>query len=611
MEQSANSPEGAFPAQSGSSTSDTTRQPNSNRSSMTVASTCSMRRIKDKLPWRVWLVAVIAFWERAAFWGLTTPWQNYMEHPAHYSQDQTPGALDLGQTMATRIYCAFYICYYITPTLVAPLADSYLGQYTTLVISALLYCCGCIALTVSSVPANLDRGWGLPGLLLAMAFIAIGGGACKAILVPFIADQYEETKPQVKTLKNGEDVVTDYELTLQYIYNLYFWVGNVGSLSQFATVFLERQYGFLSAYALCTGFMVVATGMLIVGKNWYIKAPVKVSVLPKAAKIITCATRHGFKMKRAEPEYQLEHYQATVSWDRVLVLELTRGLQACRVLLAFVVFYICFDQMQNNLISQASQMKLGHKYNDLLPGMNQIGCIVMGALVQECLYPYLHRRRIYISAITRITIGFGLVALSMLYATFVQNMVYSSAPCYDRPQDCALQLSISETQTTSGRPNVWIQAPLYFLIATGEVFAMTTAMEYAYEHSPKDMKVIVQAVNLLVAGLGSASAMALATVARDPWLTYLFAGLTGGMTLTTVIFWLIFRRSRRDGVVPEQSSTDTALPKGTQHVALEPILVATDSEAPGKTAITTTKEVQPQAASVSARASEATLCTGN
>lgn len=102
--------------------------------------------------------------------------ENYMEHPAHSDTSQIPGALGLGQAKATRIYCAFYIFYYVTPILVAPLADSWLGQYTTLVVSVVLYCCGCIVLTVSSLETYVDRGWGLPGLIVAMALIGLGGG---------------------------------------------------------------------------------------------------------------------------------------------------------------------------------------------------------------------------------------------------------------------------------------------------------------------------------------------------------------------------------------------------------------------------------------------------
>jgi POT family proton-dependent oligopeptide transporter len=37
-----------------------------------------MRRVRDSVPWRLWIVAAIAFCERAAFWGLTAPWRKFL-----------------------------------------------------------------------------------------------------------------------------------------------------------------------------------------------------------------------------------------------------------------------------------------------------------------------------------------------------------------------------------------------------------------------------------------------------------------------------------------------------------------------------------------------------
>lgn len=42
---------------------------------MTMNDACHLRRVRDSIPWRVWIVALIGFWERAAFWGLTAPWR--------------------------------------------------------------------------------------------------------------------------------------------------------------------------------------------------------------------------------------------------------------------------------------------------------------------------------------------------------------------------------------------------------------------------------------------------------------------------------------------------------------------------------------------------------
>jgi POT family proton-dependent oligopeptide transporter len=149
--------------------------------------------------------------------------ENYMEHLPRRGTQQTPGALGLGQAMATRIYCAFYLFYYGMPIVVAIIADSYLGRYATLVVSVLLYCLGCIVLTTSSLTVSLEKGWGIPGLAVAMVLIGFGGGGFRAIIVPFIADQQTKTDPRLTTLKTGELVITDHQITLQYIYNLYYW----------------------------------------------------------------------------------------------------------------------------------------------------------------------------------------------------------------------------------------------------------------------------------------------------------------------------------------------------------------------------------------------------
>jgi POT family proton-dependent oligopeptide transporter len=103
-------------------------------------------------------------------------------------------------------------------------------------------------------------------------------------------------------------------------------------------------------------------------------------------------------MSHADPIYQLEHRQKTVAWSSQLVTELSRALRASRVLyehntdtptfpdtdrlcrLAFVVFWTCFDQMQNNLISQAGSMQTHGTPNDMLTAMNQVS-ILKKALV--------------------------------------------------------------------------------------------------------------------------------------------------------------------------------------------------------------------------------------
>ena len=233
--------------------------------------------------------------------------------------------------------------------------------------------------------------------------------------------------------------------------------------------------------------------------------------------------------------------------------------------------------MQNNLISQAAQMDNHGVPNDLVPAMNQIGCVIFGPLIQNVLYPFLHRHRINFRPIARVTVGFGFVALSMLYATIVQQMIYSAGPCYKFPKECSdswmqgqnVSSKISATPATTrtrnpNHVNIWVQTPIYMLISIGEVFAYVTGLEYAYNNAPKGMKAIVQAISLILAGVGSAGAMAMTPLAHNPRLVLFYSLLTILMTATTVIFWIIFRGYDEKGT-QEEEDMQWEIDPGSEH----------------------------------------------
>ena len=93
--------------------------------------------------------------------------------------------------------------------------------------------------------------------------------------------------------------------------------------------------------------------------------------------------------------------------------EIKRGLKACRVIICFALFYLCYNQVLNNLISQAGQMELSGISNDTIQSLNPIACIVLGPLIQNVLFPFVYRRRIRFGPILRISIAFFFIALGM------------------------------------------------------------------------------------------------------------------------------------------------------------------------------------------------------
>jgi dipeptide/tripeptide permease len=61
-----------------------------------------------------------------------------------------------------------------------------------------------------------------------MVTIGLGTGGIKANVTPMCAEQYEHSRPMLRTLKSGEEVIVDPELTVQ---RLFMWLVIRGLLS--------------------------------------------------------------------------------------------------------------------------------------------------------------------------------------------------------------------------------------------------------------------------------------------------------------------------------------------------------------------------------------------
>lgn len=83
---------------------------------------------------------------------------------------------------------------------------------------------GSLVLFTTALPSALHQaGASAAGLGVSLVLIALGIGGVKASIYPFIADQYPHHEPFIRELPSGERVVVDRSLTIQYMYNWYFW----------------------------------------------------------------------------------------------------------------------------------------------------------------------------------------------------------------------------------------------------------------------------------------------------------------------------------------------------------------------------------------------------
>lgn len=185
-------------------------------------------------------------------------------------------------------------------------------------------------------------------------------------------------------------------------------------------------------------------------------------------------------------------------------------------------------------------MDLSGVPNDMIQAFASVAVIVFAPLIQVT-YNFLGRHGINFPPVARMTLGFVLCSAAMAYAAGFQHLIYSTGPCFDRPLAC----DASHGSAIPNQVNVWIQLPVYVLLAIGEILSLITAFEYVYNKAPKDMKTVVQALAQLTASLASVLGMAISPVAKDPNMVVFYACLAGAMALTAVLFWWRFAKYDR------------------------------------------------------------------
>ncbi|KAF8251351.1 peptide transport protein PTR2 [Wilcoxina mikolae CBS 423.85] len=495
----------------------------------------NLRIVADSLPRSVWLVTIVEFCERFAFYGLSGPFQNYIQNSGNSLR---PGVIGLGQAHATCLNQFFMFWCNITPIFGAIIADQYLGRFNTIVYHSLVYILGLIVLFATSLPVSIHHGAALGGLITAMILIGLGTGGIKSNVSPLVAEQYTGKKQFIRKLKSGERVIVDPNITIQRIYTTYYVCVSIGSLSSIATTNMELYIDFWAAYLLPLLMFLAGFGILLFSRKFYVTRPPKRSVIPHAFKAMWIGLINKGNMDAAKPLYSEKFGQKyTTPWDNLFIDELKRALVACRVFLFFPFYWVSYGQMLNNLITQAGTMETHGVPNDFMQNISVFPIIVLAPIFDRLVYPAMRKMGIAFKPITRITWGFILAALAMAYTAVVQHIIYASPPCYDTP--------LASTCLDGLVPNkvhVVVQTPAYLLLGISEIFTSITGLEYAYTKAPPSMKSFVTSIFLLTLAFGPAIGIALTPVTVDPKLLWLYTGLAIMTFITSCIFWVLFRK---------------------------------------------------------------------
>jgi POT family proton-dependent oligopeptide transporter len=154
-------------------------------------------------------------------------------------------------------------------------------------------------------------------------------------------------------------------------------------------------------------------------------------------------------------------------------------------------------------------------------------------------YPFLRKRGIRFTPIKKITAGFIISSFSMVWASVLQYYVYKTSGYYDDPVK-------AEKDGYTSPINVWCVTGIYVLIAISEIFASVTTLEYAFTKAPKNMKSLVQSVQLFTTAFSAALAQAFTPLTNDPHLVWNYGSVAIIAFVTGVLFHFAYRRMDRE-----------------------------------------------------------------
>jgi len=315
--------------------------------------------------------------------------------------------------------------------------------------------------------------------------------------------------------------------------------------------YAEKYVGFWLAYTLPTIVFCLCPIILWIGRNRYVRSAPTGSVLAGSLRILRFCLRGRFSLNpvrtirnlkaddfwdAAKPSSQsIESRPSWMTYDDNWVEEVKRGFKACAVFCWFPIYWLTYNQINNNLVSQAATMTTNGVPNDVLSNLDPFALIIFIPICDILIYPALHRMKINFSPLKKIGFGFFAGSAAMIWAAVLQHYVYKTNPCGEYAATCE----------TPSPLNVWIQTGSYVLIAFSEIFASITGLEYAFTKAPKNMRSLVMSVFLFMTALANAIGEAFVSLSADPLLVWNYSVMAILAGIAGTIFWIVTRKLDR------------------------------------------------------------------
>ncbi|KAL1919111.1 uncharacterized protein VTP21DRAFT_2492 [Calcarisporiella thermophila] len=494
------------------------------------------------IPWSAFAIIITELCERCAYYGASTLFVSFMLNNLKITSDK-----------ATAINRGFSFIAYLTTILGAVLADQWFGKFRVVLFFSIMYVIGLALLTLSADP-DFSFDTRFPLFLVAIyLFIGFGTGGIKSNVSVYAAEQVP------KDIVNHEKkVIYTQEMTVERIYRYFYWCINIGALfGQLVCPVISHtqgEKGFVYAFLIPTVFFAFGIVAFVSGKSRYINAPQYGSPLGKAFRCIRYAVSHRFKKKagdesaRPEPNIKREHWldyaksdvEGELEWNNQYVEDMKRTIKACKVFLFFIIYYVLYYNMFDAFVTIGTHMQRPSWFGpEQMNVVDSLVIVVLMPFFDLWIYPFLRKTFGWkLGPILRCTLGFAVMTLAFIYLTIWQKVLYSTGPYYDF-------MSIADPHARDQAVNnlpVWVLVVVYALVALSEIFASCTGLELAYRAASEELKSVVMSIFLFMSALSSLIGMILANWTRDPDYLGLFIFETAAVGVTTIVFYVFFRK---------------------------------------------------------------------
>ncbi|GMH23060.1 hypothetical protein Nepgr_024903 [Nepenthes gracilis] len=413
----------------------------------------------------------------------------------------------------------------LMPLLGGFLADAYLGRFSTVFLSSIVYLMGLMLLTMSRLipglrPCNAEmcqepRRIHEVIFFLAIYLISIGTGGHKPSLQSFGADQFDDSHIKERKKKMS-------------FFN--WWSVGLCSgllLSVTLVVYVQDHFGWGTADITLTAVMALSLVILLVGRPFYrYRKPNGSPLTPMLQVLVAAIAKRNLPYPSSAAElYEvsqttqgrlLGHTEKLKFLDKAAILtneenlvekqspwklatvtkveEVKLVVNVIPIWLTCLPFGICVAQTLTFFIKQGTMMNRKIRHDFLLPpasiyAINAIGMIISVTIYDKILMPLLRKatgNERGINILQRIGTGMIFSVAAMVIAALVEKKRLSLVE--NSPSKSSLSMSV-----------FWL-APQFFIMGFGDGFTLVGLQEYFYDQVPDSMRSLGIALYLSVLG---------------------------------------------------------------------------------------------------------------